>query len=163
MQVSVLGPVVNIFISDPEEVAELTAMRFAANSRILGAINMLQRRAAILGNLGRLKERADRSLLSSTRTNENPFYLGRNNSCNSNGWGAALRALALGVCRRELTRSQQCPGSKDRQRHPGLYEQESHNHSPSLVSTSSNTQETLINNQCQNITTSTVRPGTLAS
>lgn len=41
MQVSVLGPVVNIFISDPEEVAELTAMRFAANSRILGAINML--------------------------------------------------------------------------------------------------------------------------
>lgn len=64
MQASVLGPVVSIFISDPEEeVAELTAVRFAAHSRILGAINMLWRRAAIPGNLGRLKERADRSLM----------------------------------------------------------------------------------------------------
>lgn len=64
MQASVLGPVVSIFISDPEEeVAELTAVRLAANSRILGAIDMLWRRAAIPGNLGRLKERADRSLM----------------------------------------------------------------------------------------------------
>lgn len=50
-------------VTFPEEVAELTAMRFAAHSRTLGAINMLGRGAVIPGNLGRLKERADRSLM----------------------------------------------------------------------------------------------------
>lgn len=50
-------------ISDPEEVAELTGMRLAAHSRAVGAINTLGSRAAIPGNLDRLKERADRSLM----------------------------------------------------------------------------------------------------
>lgn len=37
-----LGPLLlNIFISDPEEVAELTIIRFAAQSKMVGAINTL--------------------------------------------------------------------------------------------------------------------------
>lgn len=92
----------------------------------------------------------------------------------SSTWGGVTPATVMAeeqlsghwpwvVCRDELTRSQQCPGSKDSQQHPGLQVQEPHNHSPSLASTSSNTQETLIDNQFQKVTTNAVRPGTLAS
>lgn len=97
LQGSVLGPVlVNILVSDPEEVAELTAIVFAAHSKMVGAINMLGRRAAIRGALERLKERADTSLMRLDQDKCKILHPGRNIPYTTTGWGAALRTLPYG-------------------------------------------------------------------
>lgn len=81
LQGSVLGPVlVNIFISDPEEVAELIVMRFAAHSKMVRAVDKLGSRAAIQGDLVRLKERADKSLMKLNKDKHKILHLGRNNT-----------------------------------------------------------------------------------
>ena len=84
LQGSVLGPVlVNIFISDSEEVVELTVIRSAAHSKMVGAINMLGSRATVQGDLDRLKERADRSLMKLNKDKCKILHLGRNNAYNT--------------------------------------------------------------------------------
>lgn len=105
-QGSVLGPVlVNIFVSDPEEVTELTAIRFAAHSKMVGALNTLWSRAAVQGDLDRLKERADRCLMNLNKDKCKILQLERNNPYNTGG-GAVLRTLPCGC---ERVRAEQKP------------------------------------------------------
>lgn len=88
---SVLGPVlVNISVSDPEEVAELIVIRLAAHSKMVGAINMLGSRAAAPGDLDRLKVRADRSLMKINKDKWKILHLGRNNPYNTPPAGEQL-------------------------------------------------------------------------
>lgn len=97
LQESVLGPVlVNILVSDPEEVAELTVIMFAAHSKMVGAINTPGRRAVIPEALERLKERPDRTLMRVSQDKCEILHLGTNNPYTTTGWGAALRTLPCG-------------------------------------------------------------------
>jgi len=86
LQGSVLGPVlVDTFVSDPEEVAELTVLRFAAHSETVGAISKLGSRVAVQGDRDRVKERADRSLMKLIKDRCKILHLGRNNPYNNTG------------------------------------------------------------------------------
>lgn len=154
LQGFVLGPVLhNIFVSDPEEVAELTVFRFAAHSKTVGAIKMLGSRPAIQGDLDRLKERADRSLMKLNKDKCKILQLGRNKPYNNTSWGAALRTLP---CAFEQARAEQKPAvvlaAKAAKHLLRLCEQEPHGHSPPSTQhfldhsfRSSNTRKTLKN------------------
>lgn len=69
----------SIFVSNLEEVTEWALVKFSGDTKLGWPLDILEGRAAIQGDLGRLEEWADRNLMKFNKDNCRALYLGGKN------------------------------------------------------------------------------------